>query len=697
LYGLLTGRITAINGTARLSEATNRYEYLGPRTERVLMNEVGLYAQDSWRFTPTLTLNYGLRWELQLPMQPGNDSFSMSTFADLCGRSGLGDGPGGRGCNFFQPGVLNGISPTYVQYNSGNPGYDTDWNNFAPNVGAAWRPNVREGWLRTLLGDPDQATVRAGYAMAYLRERMDRFTGLYSANPGAAINANRTGNQNNLVLPGETWPVTLSQQNRLGPPAIPETPAYPLSPSLVNGDDINIFDPAIRVPYTKSWSIGFQRAISDDMAVDIRYVGTRLANGWTTENWNEINVFENGFLNEFKLAQANLRAHVAAGCGTPGNPACSFAYRGPGTGTSPLPTYLAYFARIPGSRASDPTAYNGVTQFSNSAWTGHLGEYEPDPVDAGNDLHANATFRANAIAAGLAPNFFVLNPDVDQANITRAAAQTKYDALQIDFRRRLARGFTVSANYTFAKTYETDLDTVRRDRFMILADDGVPHAFKTTWYYELPIGRGKRFGADTNAWLNGVIGNWEFSGTGRLQVRDFRIDDASRLVGMTEGELKEAFQVEKITGPDGSLLVWSLPQDIMDNTRRAWNTDPTSPTGYSADGVPTGRYIAPASSPGCVAVYQSDCNTPHNIYVRGPLFTRFDFSFKKRFPFGRGASFDIQLDLLNAFDNVNFNPTFDVTPAAGSTAFQITSGYTDINTTFDPGGRIGQIVWRLNW
>ena len=102
--------------------------------------------------------------------------------------------------------------------------------------------------------------------------------------------------------------------------------------------------------------------------------------------------------------------------------------------------------------------------------------------------------------------------------------------------------------------------------------------------------------------------------------------------------------------------------------------------------MPTGRYIAPASAPGCVAVYQRDCGTPHNIYVRGPLFTRFDFSFKKRFPFGRGASFDLQLDLLNAFDNVNFNPTFDVTPARTRTAFQITSGYTDINTTFDPGG-----------
>ena len=200
------------------------------------------------------------------------------------------------------------------------------------------------------------------YAVAFTRERIDRFTNLYSANPGAAINANRTGNQSNLVLPGESWPITISQQNRLGAPALPASPAYPLTPSLVNGDDINIFDPAIKVPNT--------------------------------------------------AARARTR------------PAPS-PYRGPGTGTSPLPTYLAYFARIPSGRANDAASYTGVTQFTNSAWTGHLGEYEPDPVDAGNDLHANATLRANALVAGLPANFFVMNPDVDQANITRAAATTK--------------------------------------------------------------------------------------------------------------------------------------------------------------------------------------------------------------------------------------------------------------------------------
>ena len=532
-----------------------------------------------------------------------------------------------------------------MQYDSGNPGYDTDWNNFAPNVGAAWRPNVQGGWLRALLGDPEQATVRAGYSLAFVRERMDRFTNLYSANPGAAINTNRTGNQGNLVLPGESWPITLSQSDRLGPPTFPDSPAYPLTPSLVNGDDINIFDPAIRVPYTKSWSIGFQRSISDDMAVDIRYVGTRLANGWTTENWNEINVFENGFLDEFRLAQANLRAHVAAGCGAANNP-CSFAYRGAGTGTSPLPTYLAYFARIPGARAGDPASYSGVTQFSNSAWTGHLGECQPDPVDAGNDLHANATLRANALAAGLPANFFVLNPDVDQrqhhprrgADEVRRAPDrlpppplARFDGVeQLHLRQDLRRPISTPSAATAPSSSTTTTCRTRSRR---------------QWTYEIPVGRGKRFGSDMNPWLNGIIGNWEFSGTGRLQNRDVPASTSVAAGRHDEGRAAEGrSRSETVETPSGRLTVFSLPQDIIDNTRRACNTDPTSATGYSADGAPTGRYIAPASAPGCIAVYAERLRHAAQDLRPRPAVHALRLQLQEALPVRRAsASFELQL------------------------------------------------------
>jgi hypothetical protein len=51
--------------------------------------------------------------------------------------------------------------------------------------------------------------------------------------------------------------------------------------------------------------------------------------------------------------------------------------------------------------------------------------------------------------------------------------------------------------------------------------------------------------------------------------------------------------------------------------------------------------------------------------------------------------------VFNVFDNINFN--HQMNPGAGQNIFQVTTAYTDINTTFDPGGRLGQIAWRITF
>jgi hypothetical protein len=693
-YALLTGRVTQIGGTARLNENLE-YIYLGNLNSRSRMRDFGTYFQDSWRLTPALTLNYGVRWEVQFPFTPLSNTWSNVTVEDACGVSGQGTGTGGRFCNLFQPGNLpaNGVQPKYVKYDPGSPGFNTDYNNFAPNVGVAWRPNVEDGILRKILGDPEQATVRGGYSVAFNRERMDRFTGLYGGNVGGTTAATRNaGTGFPLVPAGESWPVLYRETSRLGPPPFAARVEYPIFASIGAGNDLNLFDPDIETPYTQSWMVGFQRAIGRDTAVEIRYIGNRNMKAWTTENWNDLNIFENGFLNEFVAAQNNLRSHIAQGCGTSGNPACSFAYRGPGTGTAPLPTYLAFFSGVNPSQAGNSSLYTSGN-FTNSDWTGHLSQFEPDPFDAANDLWNNQGRRTNAATAGIPANFFVLNPAVDDVNITRAEAGSRYHSLQVDVRRRLSKGLTIQGNYTYAQRWGSSLEDLHRDR-IYLETDNLPHAFKFNWLYEIPVGRGKRFGTDMNPILNGIIGNWEFAGTGRVQVREFGVTDV-RLVGMSEEELRDAFVIYESRSATGAITYFNLPQDIVENTRRAFNTDPTSPTGYPAGAEPTGRYIAPASQPGCIALFTFDCGTAEQIWVRGPWFSRWDLKVKKRFPIGGRATFDIDFEMLNAFNNTNFNPAFN--PGSGNTIFQVTSGYTDINTTFDPGGRLGQIVTRFSW
>ena len=273
------------------------------------------------------------------------------------------------------------------------------------------------------------------------------------------------------------------------------------------------------------------------MAIDVRYVGTRLVNGWTTENWNEINVFENGFLDEFKLAQANLRAHVAAG---PRQLVRLSRPRHRHVAPADLPRLL----QRPARGAGECVRYTS-TQFTNSAWTGHLGSIEPDPVDAGNDLHANATFRANALARRPAGELLRAEPRRRPGQHHATTAARRYDALQIDFRRRLSRGLPVTAQLHLRQDLENRPQTCAATaRICRPADDGVPHAFKTNWNYEVPVGRGRRFGSEHQP-----VAERASSATGSSRARagsrcDFRID-GRRARRHDRGRAEEGVQ-----GPD---------------------------------------------------------------------------------------------------------------------------------------------------
>jgi TonB dependent receptor len=346
LYAILTGRVSSIPASARLNAETGQYVYNGLLSRKSRQTRLGAYIQDSWRVSPTFTLNAGVRWDAHLPFTPVTATYSRSTLMDLCGLSGLGTGPGGRGCNMFAPGVLTGQPTTYTLFQPGDSAYNANWTDFAPNVGVAWRPDVQDGFLRLLLGDPEQATIRAGYSISFNQERIDRFENNASDNPGGILNVPRNNTTGfPLVLPGESHPVLFSQTSRLGPPSFPTEPVYPLT--ATTADNVNIFPDELRTPRVHSYSVGMQRSLGADMAVEVRYVGNQNKYIWAEENWNERNIHTNGFLEEFRLAQQNLRAHVNAGCGTAGQPPCTFAYRGPGTGTSPLPIHLGRERREP--------------------------------------------------------------------------------------------------------------------------------------------------------------------------------------------------------------------------------------------------------------------------------------------------------------------------------------------------------------
>ena len=344
---------------------------------------------------PNVTVNYGARYDLSFPFVALNNSYSIGDLDDVYGVSGTG--------NLFKPGVMTGQPPTFRQLEEGERAYPMDWNNISPSVGLAWTPAAKAGPLRKLTGDTGEFVVRAGYSRAYTRLGLTDFSGQVANNPGVSLAVNRTNALGNL------GPLPLLMRNgNLSAAPFPSEFVEPFTE--VSNGDITIFSPDLVVPFSDTWQAGVQRQLSQTMSLEARYVGARSGDSWRTNNYNELNIVENGFLDEFKLAMSNLQANNAAG----GTRAGSFAFFGEGTGTAPLPIMLAYFNGVNRSGAGNAAAYTS-TNFRSATYVDPLAKFNPNPYSIVTSLRDDAGARDRAVAAGLARNFLLANPDLTGA------------------------------------------------------------------------------------------------------------------------------------------------------------------------------------------------------------------------------------------------------------------------------------------
>lgn len=695
LYSLLTGRVTAITANAYTDEEAGRYTYLGSFVERIKQHTMGFYAQDSWRYRPNLTINAGVRWEVQFPFTSANNNYTQSSYAGLFGVSGEG--------NLFRPGVLTGSVTAFTPFPPGTHAYNTDWNNIGPSIGFAWSPNFKSGFLNTILGDPGKTVLRGGYSIAFVREGSDVMSSVIGGNPGGAFTATRS-----IALGNLTAGTLFRNPAALGPPPIPTTPVYPLTPTsnpaYAPTNAVNAFLPDLKIGYVQSWSAGIQRELTKDMVFEARYVGNRGIHLWRQLNLNETNIIENGFLNEFRLAQLNLAKNGA-----------NFRYLGPGTGTFPLPIIAAYFGGFTAAQATNcgtagfpscATVY-GSSNFASSTFTASLSPNNSNARTFAGNLFSDIGRRNSAASAGLPANLFVVNPNLQGGSfLVDNGGHTYYDAVQIEVRRRMARGLLVQANYTFSKGISnmfasssvvgfqpSSLRNQNLDRVESPFD--LRHAFKTSWIYELPVGRGRWLAGDANGLLDRIAGGWAIHGQARIQSGSTFSLGNVQLIGMTRKELQQAVGIRK----DPSGTVFYLPDDIILNTRRAFNV---TSTGFSSLGTPTGRFIAPANSNGCIQANVGGCGFT-NLVLYGPPLTRFDISLVKKTKVTERVNIELRAEFLNAFNNINFKigsqsaEVTSVTNFSADTYGQTTAAYQDLSTTNDPGGRMVQFVLRINF
>lgn len=697
IYATLIGSVTALSGFAALSEA-GQYSFQGTQVQRARLHEYGYFAADTWRMKQNLTLNFGLRWELQSPIVARNNVYANAPLESIYGVSGVG--------NVFKPGTLTGKPVTYFRQEIDKQPYNLAKNNFAPSFGFAWTPNFKEGLFSKVFGNGGQSVFRGGYSIAYNRDGIFTIVAPLSNNPGLTIDATRNMGLGNLV--GGTLgslPLLLRETNRLGAPAFSATPDYNNLGGIANS--VRTFDPNLKVPYVQSWSFGWQREINRDTVVEARYVGNRGSRFLSTYNLNEVNIVENGYLAEFKIAQANLLANQAAGRGS------TFAFTGV-AGTAPLPIHLAYFQGVnaQGQRLDPNVAANYTSgQFGLLANANALSAASANPFGLAGVLDGNATFRTNAGRAGLPVNFFLANPDRrGGAFIMGNGGRSYYDSLQVELRRRMSHGLLLQGSYTFAKTSELARVSLRVPWVKQGNGLGIAHAFKANWIYEMPFGRGKALLGNVNGAVDRLVGGWEFNGVARLQTGAPNAIDGVQLVGMSLKDLQKSAQVRF---DDAGGIAYFLPQNIIDNTIKAFNVDvrnnsniPNNPNGqfngFSSRGVPTGAYFAPANRNGCLQVYSGQC-APNRVILFGPAFARYDLSVVKRVKITEKVNFELRGEFLNAFNNINFmiggagNDFTGIGGFATDSFGRITTAYQDLSTTNDPGGRMVQFVARINF
>jgi hypothetical protein len=534
----------------------------------------------------------------------------------------------------FQPGQLGGVAEPQL-FLRPKP-YEADLFNFAPNVGVAWTSEPREGVLGRLLG---RSVIRGNFGVNYYDEGLNVFQAAAGTNPGLT--------QDVFLNPGMPGfpPGGLSLDSAIPPLAtFPSAFAFPLPQSLFTFTrGFSTMDPEIKTPYVLNWTVGIQRELWRDAAIEVRYVANRGENIWRSYSLNEVNIFENGFLDQFRNAQRNLQINQAVGVN-------SFQNRGL-AGQVALPIFEAAFGPR-GGQAALPAG----SGFTNGAFLTQLQQGQAGRL--ANTLAGNNIYLCRMVGSDLSPcanlgytasgaypiNVFQMNPYAagQVARLLTDEASSKYDSLQVQFRQRYRNGFSLTANYTLghartdryvdSDTAVTDYFTLR-DKSLNWGPDvyDVRHVFSSYWTYDLPFGADRRFRIG-NAALNHVFGGWALSGIFRLQSgRPFLLTSGRQTVnqmdagvvlnGITVDELQRMVKVSP--GPVGN-GVFFFDRELI-----------------GPDGRANPQFLSVPTEPGERGQY---------VYLYGPSLFDIDFGIAKRFRFADRVNFNFEALLLSAFN-----------------------------------------------
>jgi hypothetical protein len=485
-----------------------------------IIDSYSLYYNDSWKIRPSITLNYGLEWGVQMPPYETNgvqDFMVDSTGAILTTQQYLQNT-----VNYASHGkVYNpvlGFEP--IGAVGGHPKYPFQpfYGGFSPRVSVAWNPRFQSGFLGRAFGQ-GKTVFRAGYSRIY-----DRNNGvdlvlvpLLGYGFGQTIRcrgAGVIGGVTNCYGPSGTNPTNafrLGVDGNTGPfPAVQQALPIPAEPGINSpaGSNISFLDNNWRPGSNDQVTIGIQRELPDNIIVEAAWVGKwsrHLYQGldlnnvpwmmtlggqsfaqayaalWNADSTGQTTIGAQPFF-EKALAGSSF-CNGFANCAT----AVLAAEGANGTGNITTENVYGLFQDLDaGGPCPNPT--NLAT---GCAWTA-FGTALPSDLQGYNSMIGNTTLGFSNYQAGI-----------------------------VRVQKRTGHGLTLNANLTWSKT----LSTVGINQEYTQANPSVPFdlrfdygpaPFDTRWVYnmlgtyDLPFGKGKWLGTN-NGVLDRIIGGWTFA------------------------------------------------------------------------------------------------------------------------------------------------------------------------------------------
>lgn len=647
LYATLNGRMTYYSLGQFVNAQTKQFQPGISFNLHERLNQTALFAEDSWRILPTLTLNYGLRWDFTGASKDETGFYTHPDIADMWGPTPVGA--------LFQPGNLGGVQNP--QEGPGAEAYSPTYVHPEPNVGVAWNPrDTGNSWFDHFTGN-GKTVFRIGYAFKNYTEGAQNFWN-FGSNFGANFNTYFTAFP---VAPSSSAPGTgfyNAGSQILGAPlpALGSTSPNPFNPIITEasqgftGTSYFTFDPHIKQPYIQSWNVGIERQLSPNNVLEVRYAGNVSRNQWLGVNYNEVNIFENGFLTNFKAAQANVAANGGANATT---------FQGPNA----TPLFDQAFAATGVS--------NGYTNGQFITWLeqGQAGAFAN--ALAGNpgylcSMINAASFvpcgNAGASGSGTYPiNVFQANPYAAGAEIDEMTnnGYSNYNALQIDFRQKLNHGMQFDVNYTYAHSLDNNVQgssspgayggggdnnsgnsapgyyTLRDTHLNYFPSSfDVRSVLHASGIYDLPFGRNQMF-FNQNRIANTVIGGWTLGTIIDYQSGDPHLfvggqdtfnqnDGGITLSGVSVSQLQHQIGIH--SGPTGS----------------PWKTLFSSKY-IAADGQANTSYISPNSDAGTIGTL---------MWLHDPKWIDTDMSVTKLIPIHERLNFTLQGEFFNVFNHV---------------------------------------------